>query len=310
MSGHTVEGNFEIIPCPAALTLDALTLVLADLSPQQRRDYVTVRPGETMEGLVVALRDSQLVGAAWGQRQPGSTAILWPPQLVAGDDQVIASRLACAAAAALDATGIRMTQVLLHDRHSPPPAVLESAGFAWLADLLYLSCEVGMRENSTQSALEFEPYRESQRERLVALVEKTYEATRDCAALGGKRPMDEVLDGYRATGTFHPENWLFVRSASEDVGVLLLADHRAAKHWELLYMGLVPSARGRKLGCDVVRHALRLAAAARVERMVLAVDAENFPAIKMYNETGFILWDQRTVFVRFAAEDSQNQKAT
>jgi len=42
----------------------------------------------------------------------------------------------------------------------------------------------------------------------------------------------------------------------------------------------------------------------------LAVDAENIPAIKMYNETGFVAWDRRTVFVRFAAQDSQTQKSS
>ena len=65
-------------------------------------------------------------------------------------------------------------------------------------------------------------------------------------------------------------------------------------------MGLVPSVRGRRFGCDVVRQAQQLAQAAGVERIVLAVDAENFPAIKMYNETGFTAWDRRTAFVRFA----------
>ena len=133
------------------------------------------------------------------------------------------------------------------------------------------------------------------------LIEATYEATQDCAALGGKRPMDEVLDGYRATGVFRPENWLFVRAVGHDVGVLLLADHRAAKHWELMYMGLVPAraAVASVATSCVMRSALRRPPAR--ERIVLAVDAENFPAIKMYNETGFIAWDRRTVFVRFAA---------
>jgi ribosomal protein S18 acetylase RimI-like enzyme len=306
MSGRHVE----IITCPAPLTLDALALALADLTPQQRRDYVTVRPGEMIEGLVVALDDNQLLGASWGQRQPGSTAILWPPQLIDGHDPALAARLACRVAAELDASDIRMAQVLLHERHAPPAAALESAGFNWLADLLYLSCEAVASSATSAATLEFEPYTESQYARLAAVVERTYEATQDCAQLGGRRPMDEVLGGYRATGEFRPENWQFVRSEGEDVGVLLLADHRAAKHWELMYMGLVPSARGRKLGCDVVRHAQRLASAARAERIVLAVDAENIPAIKMYNETGFILWDRRTVFVRFAGDDSENQKAS
>ncbi|MEX2093295.1 MAG: GNAT family N-acetyltransferase, partial [Pirellulales bacterium] len=192
-------------------------------------------------------------------------------------------------------------QVLLPDRNAAIIPVLQAAGFACLADLLYLTWEAAATPDPVGGPIEFESYHDSQRLRLIALVEKTYEATQDCAALNGKRPMDEVLEGYRATGAFRPENWLFVRAAGEDVGVLLLADHRAAKHWELMYMGLLPSTRGRHFGCEVVRHAQRLASAAGADRIVLAVDAENHPAIKMYNETGFTAWDRRTVFVRFAS---------
>ena len=65
-------------------------------------------------------------------------------------------------------------------------------------------------------------------------------------------------------------------------------------------MGLVPRARGRTFGREIVRQHSSCAHAAGAERIVLAVDAENLPAIKMYNDTGFTAWDRRTVFVRFA----------
>ena len=291
------------------MSLDALAVVLSDLTPEQRREFAPTTPGQPVEALVVALEGGQLCGAAWGQRQPGSTAIFWPPRMTAGADPVTASRLACAAVAALDAAGIRMTQVLLTDCKAPVVAVLESAGFVRLSELLYLSWEAAALPILPVVTLEFETFHDSQRDRLVELIEETYEATQDCAALNGKRPMDEVLDGYRATGTFRPENWLIVRAAGQDIGVLLLADHCAANHRELLYMGLAPSARGQRFGCQVVRHAQHLAQAAGVERIVLAVDAENLPAIKMYNETGFTVWDRRTVFLRCVAEESRKQES-
>jgi ribosomal protein S18 acetylase RimI-like enzyme len=305
MTGRCVE----IVPCPPAMSRDALALALSDLTPEQRREFAPTTPGKPVEALIAALEGGKLCGAAWGQRQPGSTAILWPPRMTADADPLTASRLACAAAAALDAAGIRMIQVLLSDHNAPIVPILESAGFARLSELLYLSWEAAAPPVSPAATLEFEPFHDSQRDRLVALIEKTYEATQDCAALNGKRPMDEVLDGYRATGTFRPENWLIVRSAGQDVGALLLADHCAANHWELLYMGLVPNARGHHFGCDIVRHAQLLAQAAGVERIVLAVDAENLPAIKMYNKTGFTVWDRRTVFVRCVEEESRKQKS-
>jgi mycothiol synthase len=290
------------------MSVEALALVLTDLTPQQRREYVAVTPGQAIEALVVGLVDGELVGAAWGQRQPGSTAIFWPPRWRETIDPDASVRLTCAAAQALDDLGIRMTQVLLPDSEASTVPALQAAGFARLTELMYLSWETTTPESSVSPGPQFEAYDESQRNRLEAAIEATYEETQDCIELGGKRPMQEVLDGYRETGTFRPENWLIVREGDADVGVLLMTEHRAAGHWELLYMGLAPSARGRKLGADVVRCAQRMAHEAGAERIVLAVDAENIPAIKMYNETGFVAWDRRTVFVRFAGENSQMRK--
>jgi ribosomal protein S18 acetylase RimI-like enzyme len=193
-----------------------------------------------------------------------------------------------------------MAQVLLptsEDAHVP---VLTSIGFRHLADLLYLSCEAGHFNVTAPSNTElvFVPYEDSQRARFSQVIEQTYERTLDCAALNGVRRMEDVLDGYRATGTFRAENWLIVCSAGQDVGVLLLADHVEAKHCELMYMGLVPEARGRGRGREIVRHAQKLAHRARAERIVLAVDAVNEPALAMYRSAGFEVWDRRAVYVR------------
>jgi len=104
--------------------------------------------------------------------------------------------------------------------------------------------------------------------------------------MNGKRQMDDVLDGYRATGVFQPENWLIVEREGRDVGVLLLAEDPAAALFELVYMGLVPEARGKGFGAQVARHAVRLAGKANAERVVLAVDAANSPALAMYRPRG------------------------
>lgn len=299
-------GTIEIVPCPAALSREALALAMTDLSPEQRREFAPAIKSTPIEGLVVALMDGELIGAAWGQRQPGSTAILWPPRFVDAGYETWGKELVEAVGHLLDAAGIRMTQVLLQETDSPQAATLLSAEFSRLTELLYLNWEAAATEDSLPESLSFEKYREAQSPRLAALVEQTYEATQDCPALGGQRPMQDVLDGYRATGVFSPERWLLIRESQHDVGVLLLTEHAAANHWELLYVGLVPTARGRRLGCAAVRHAQALAYAAGAERIVLAVDAENFPAIKMYNETGFTAWDRRTVFVRFARGNAES----
>jgi ribosomal protein S18 acetylase RimI-like enzyme len=66
-----------------------------------------------------------------------------------------------------------------------------------------------------------------------------------------------------------------------------------------MYMGLVPEARGRGWGRQITQHAQWSASRAGVERIVLAVDRVNEPALRMYRSTGFEMWDRRCVYVRF-----------
>jgi ribosomal protein S18 acetylase RimI-like enzyme len=110
--------------------------------------------------------------------------------------------------------------------------------------------------------------------------------------------MDDVLEGYRAVGRFRPERWQNARSDNHDVGCLLLADHGPESSWELMYMGLAPEARGRGFGLEITRHAQWLASRDNVERLLLAVDASNYPALAMYAQAGFEIWDRRSVFAR------------
>jgi ribosomal protein S18 acetylase RimI-like enzyme len=297
----------DVVPCPAALVRDALELVLRELAPEQRDDIAAQveAASETAnsigDALFVARSGSGVCGAAWGQPQPGKTAIFWVPQLTQAADAAVAERLTQAVARALDAANVEMSQALLLDRSSPIAAVLESAGFCYLAELMYLAGESSAIPHGRPdlAGLEFVAYDDSQRGRLIDLLERTYLASHDCAAMNGKRQMDDVLDGYQATGVYRPESWLIVRGDGRDLGVLLLAEEPAAGHFELVYMGVVPEARGHGWGGRIARHALWLAQRAGAERVVLAVDAANGPALAMYDKAGFIVWDRRAAFVRF-----------
>jgi ribosomal protein S18 acetylase RimI-like enzyme len=296
-----------IVPCPPHLRTEALALVLRNVEPDQRAKVVSQTHGNASapdgpgDPLFVALAEGQLCGAAWGQRQPGNTALLWPPQCLNDGGQNTAAALAQAVVGALDAIGVDVTQMLLPARDPELEAALATAGFRHAADVLHLAWTTPRRtaQAPDHSELQFEPYDESQHARLAQLIERTYEATRDCPALNGARHIDDVIAGYRATGTFRPEHWLLVRAEEHDVGILLLADHPADRQWELVYMGVVPEARGRGWGLAITRHAQRLALRAGVERLVLAVDAANEPALAAYRRAGFFAWDRRTVYVRF-----------
>jgi ribosomal protein S18 acetylase RimI-like enzyme len=300
----------EILPCPPNRRAEALSLVLCDIAPSQRREIAgnlwqaTGDAKSVASGLVVAVRGARLCGAAWSQPQPGNTAVLWPPQLVPGEPEQTASPLLRAALQWLDNAAVRMSQVLLPTRNEHVVGLLESVGFTHLAELVYLTCEAERFPTalSRHNDLEFVAYDRSEQERLATLIEQTYVGTLDCPALNGAREMEEVIAGYQATGVFRPELWQIVRNRGNEVGVLLLADHPSAGHWELVYMGLVPEARGHGWGWQIAQHAQAMAHRAKVERIVLAVDAANSPALAMYRGAGFEKWDRRHVYVRFCLD--------
>jgi ribosomal protein S18 acetylase RimI-like enzyme len=300
----------EIISCPPQLRTEALSLALCDIAPSLRREIageLWLSTSDSIsrggEGLFVAMRGAVLCGAAWSQPQPGNTAVIWPPQLVPGEPEQTARRLLGSAVQWLDEARTGMAQVLLPGRDEQIVGMLEAVDFRHAAELLYLTCEAERfaAEPPKRHELDFSGYEASQHARLAQLIEETYVGSLDCPALNGARRIKDVIAGYQGTGVFRPELWQMVRSGGKDVGVLMLADHPAARHWELVYMGLVPQARGRGWGRQITQHAQTMAVRAAVDRIVLAVDAANDPALAMYRAAGFEIWDRRHVFLRFAS---------
>ena len=196
-------------------------------------------------------------------------------------------------------TDLRMVQALLSTDAGQDAELLRAAGFRHLSDLLYLVClDKEFPAEPSASGLEFLALTDQSEPRFAALVEATYEGTLDCPAVNGLRSIEDVLLGYRATGTYDPRAWLFVRSRGENIGCLIVTDYPHLGTRELIYMGLVPAARRQGHGGAIVRHALWQAATARRQRLVLAVDAANTPALRMYAAAGFQAWDKKSVFMR------------
>ena len=182
---------------------------------------------------------------------------------------------------------------------------LLAAGFQHVSDLLYLVCLADdFPTHPPCPELQFEPYSPALHARFAQLVDATYEDTLDCPAVNGVRDVDDVLQGYRATGHFSPKRWFIVRHQGEEIGCLILTDYPEHATWELIYLGLLPAARGRGWGVGIVRHALWLAGQASRNRLVLAVDAANEPALRMYAAAGFQAWDQTSVYIRVLDENA------
>ncbi len=279
-----------------------LFALFAELESPRRNDQL----------LLAARRHGQIVGIAWLQIRPGNVGVLQVHAIAENEPEQTAAALIDALVIEATAQGVHFFQAVLDADFGPEAAAVKQSGFQYAADLLYLvSSRESFPTSPTMSDLAFDQFTESEFdfERLKSLIKRIYRGSMDCPCVQEMRSMDDVLASYRATGKYDSSNWLFVCNAESDFGCLLLAVHPAAEgaasenplsqlHWELLYMGVVPKARGRGFGIEITRHAQWMAGCGGAERLVLAVDAANEPAIRVYSAAGFETWDRRSVFLR------------
>jgi len=295
----------QIGPVSPDRQAEVLSLVFRDLLVEDRRQRMHVLLNDqqsgiaSLSGLVEARRGEELVGGVLSEIQVGRTAAVWPPSLVPDEPPSTAEKLLASASEFLTAERICAAHALVDPDTADDEPLLRAAGFHPLASLLYLVClEDHFPPSRPTSPLEFESYSPASHDRLGRVIEATYVETLDCPGLSGVRQIDDVLDGYRATGGFAPDRWLHVRHRGEDVGCLLLADHPERENCELVYMGLAPAARGRGWGKDMTRHAQWLTRRLGRPRLVLAVDEGNVPANRTYSTLGFHSWNRKSVYLK------------
>lgn len=284
----------------------ALDLVLRPLSSDDRPRIIdqTLRAADegrrSLDGLFAARRGRRVVGAVWAEIQPGRTAGVWSPQVADPQAQALESALLAHAADYLRDRGVVMAQALVAMEAQSSAATFRAAGFEHLTDLIYLVSASGQFPTAPVArSLTFEPVCSDNEARLDAVVEATYQQTLDCPRLNDVRDCRDVLAGYRDISHDDTSHWFLARSGDHDIGCLLLARHAEIETWEVVYMGLVVEARGKGWGVELARHAQWLVRAAGGDRLMLAVDAANEPAIKADAAAGFVTFDRRRVFVRF-----------
>ena len=296
-----MDQNPPIVVEATPIAFHRKILALLQLDEEQVR-HLTVTAAEgrlSMDGLFHARRGNEYVGAAWGQIVPGRTAFTWPPRLESGVPESVADRLQQAVDRYLMATGVTMSQAVLPDTHCAEAERLLTAGYQHFADLEYLVCTRAFFPSTRPpNSLEFTVVKDAGPNRLTTLIESTYTNTLDCANLDNVRSLEDTLAGYQMTGQHRPNWWLVAQHQGRDVGCLILADHEPHDQCEVVYMGIVPDARGRGLGRQLVDQALWLAACQGRQRLVLAVDCRNWPARAIYIAAGFQAWATRSILLR------------
>jgi mycothiol synthase len=297
--------ELSIAPVPLAERQRAMEIVFSFMTPEQRREQIAALnnspPGQQAGDIFLgAYRGGRLVGAGLAQVQPGRALHVWLPRTAIDEPPETALHILQILLDSCRNFQVVLAQILMASPSPSEEELIRRGHFEYLADLLYLVCpEQNYPERRPISPLQFEPYDPADSARFANLVESTYQDTKDSPRLNGVRQIEDVLEGYRAVGTFDPRCWFFVKENGVDIGCLLLAEHAAYKNLELIYMGVIPSARGRGWGVHIAQFAQWQASNAGCARLVLAVDEANQPGLRMYAAAGFQIWDRRRVFVKF-----------
>ncbi len=296
-----MSDNPTLTCCTVAQRADALRALHAGLPADQQTSLVHAlqalrgEDDSAFAGLLVAVVSDEVVAATWAQLAAGQTAVVWLPD----PTSPAAIGLMAALAAFLDEKKIALAQLLVGADGEVAPELLEAGEFQKLAKLAYLTVDARQFPvERPSSQLDFQPDAGADPRRLGELLLRTYKGSQDCPQLNGVRNSLDVLEGYREQGTFLPERWFYVQHEARDVGALILAAHPDNESWELVYMGLVPEARGSGLGQQIIDFAKWQSRQGGAKRLVLAVDEANQFAGKMYERAGFVAWDYRTVYAR------------
>ena len=285
-----------------------LPLLFAHYPPEEQAAQVREvmqaagRSEISLDGLLTARENGRTVGVVLYIDQPDDTVFVWPPSVspAVKDRDRVADSLLSEIRRHVDRSGAWLAQCLLVPEAVEDRTALSRNGFSHLADLHYLRRPLAeplspVSPNLFQTEV-FRPGTNSAR--FARILERTYTGSLDCPALDGLRNGEQALRSHRTAGTFAPARWKIYRVAESDVGVLLLNAHLDQNVWEVVYMGIVPEARGQGYGREMLLTGLHEAQAVGCESVLLAVDGGNRYALKVYELLGFRDWMVRSVHTR------------
>lgn len=147
------------------------------------------------------------------------------------------------------------------------------------------------------------------------VIERTYMDSLDCPSLAQFRTPHEIIQGYRAATSFAPDLWYSVEitrhavGAPITIGCILLARHpgpvtrtpdciNPACVVELVYMGILPEYRGQNYAQSMMAKTANICQQQGAERLILAVDETNVPALAVYRRSGMLQLFRETVWGR------------
>jgi mycothiol synthase len=302
MSGPSTE----VLPCPTSDRAFALEVlyrrVPGALRPRLIADALVEadRGMIDLSGLWVARRRTRIVGALLTQPLAGRAAAVWAPEVdPSWWRSSIAVSLVRSALDDLRSRGFIIAQALLDEsapRHGGND--LSEGGMPRVTDLIYLErpTHIPLPIQPDVPSLVWEEFGPETEDAFRSVLQATYQNSLDMPELEGIRSLDDILSSHRAGGRFVASRWQVGRLDGEPDtrAVLLLSEIPDRDAWEVAYLGLSATARGRGLGRALLAYALERAAEF-APRLELAVDIRNHPATRLYRTAGFTPFDQRAV---------------
>ncbi len=257
------------------------------------------------ESFLAASLEGELVGVQIAVRHGRTTCFVWPP--VVDEDrperELVADALLVGTRERLESSDLSMGQVMSEDADERGRARLERNGFSYLTHLEFLQHGLRYGVPRLRGGLQFETFDAGTNgPRFEAMLEATYVDSLDCPGLARRRTAADVLEGHRECGEYDPALWQLFQRDTTDVGLLLLTDHPEQGSREVVYFGVHHDERGHGYGREMLTLALHEARAAGRGSVVLAVDATNTPALRLYDAIGFAPIARRCVHVWYASE--------
>lgn len=249
--------------------------------------------------------DGRTISACTCIESPGRTAMLFLPDSSL-HPTTITQTLELVRPILEDETArdIRLAQSLLNPEDVALRAALSTAGFSEIAELLYMECfadDAVRRDEKTRRPPDSDnawiTYSPEKHDLFAALILDTYRDSLDCPGLGGLREIEDIIAGHKSAGLFQPHRWLAINHNGALAGCILLGESPLRSALEVVYMGVHPDARGQGIGKRLVSKCVHLAQSEGFERVTLAVDARNTPAVSIYHQFGFETCNRRTAMI-------------
>jgi ribosomal protein S18 acetylase RimI-like enzyme len=267
------------------------------------RSMLSARPGRWV--LWAGGVSGTIGGAVLVLFEPGNTGLMFlSPRWGAGQTREM-GRLVSAAAGEAMQRGVVLVQSFLPVESQEKAQALVSGGMERLCTMVYMqrgfsSMSPGPVDEQDIQWIRYDALGDP--EAFSAVLLRTYEGSLDCPELTGLLRAQDVLAVHKQTGSFRPDWWWVLRRGRRDVGCLLVNVSAEPETLELVYMGLVPEFRGRRLGRLLLEKVIALGAAGPYQRVRLAVDARNTPARRCYLQAGFAETFRREAFVKYACK--------